>query len=209
MSLHLWWLFVAAVFLLSGTPGPNMLHILSRSVAIGVRRSLVAMLGTILALVAVLAASAAGLSTVLMALPGAFEVLRFIGAAYLVYLGVKSWRGGAAPAAPDLDAPARAVGAGKVFAGGFMVCASNPKLLLFATAFLPQFVDAAEPAAPQFAILVATFAAIELFWLLVYAICGKTLARHLAKPALRRAFNRLTGSVFVGFGALLLRLKPS
>ena len=48
-----------------------------------------------------------------------------------------------------------------------MVCASNPKLLLFATAFLPQFVDAAEPAAPQFAILVATFAAIELFWLLV------------------------------------------
>ena len=75
MSLHLWWLFVAAVFLLSGTPGPNMLHILSRSVAIGVRRSLVAMLGTILALAAVLAASAAGLSTVLMALPGAFEVV--------------------------------------------------------------------------------------------------------------------------------------
>ncbi len=207
MSPHLWWLFVVAVFLLSGTPGPNMLHILARSVALGVRRSLVAMLGTLVALVSVLAASAAGLSTLLMALPGAFDVLRLVGVAYLVYLGVKSWRGDAVPATADA-APVAAPTRRKLFVGGFMVCASNPKLLLFASAFLPQFVDAAEPAAPQFAILVATFAAIELFWLLVYAVCGKTLARHLGKPALRRAFNRLTGGIFVAFGALLLRLKP-
>lgn len=208
MSPHLWGLFVAAVFLLSGTPGPNMLHILARSVAVGVRRSLVAMFGTLLALVSVLAASAAGLSTLLMALPGAFEALRLIGVAYLVYLGVRSWRGDAVPA-PDADAPpGPGLTPAKLFAGGFMVCASNPKLLLFAAAFLPQFVDPAEPAAPQFAILVATFAAIELFWLLVYALCGKTLARHLGKPKLRTAFNRLTGGVFLAFGALLLRFKP-
>lgn len=206
MSLHLWGLFVAAVFLLSGTPGPNMLHILARSVAVGVRRSLMAMLGTLVALVLVLAASAAGLSTVLMAMPGAFEALRLFGVAYLVYLGVKSWRGDAIPALPDAASPA--LPAARLFNGGFMVCASNPKLLLFATAFLPQFVNAAEPTAPQFAILVATFAAIELFWLMVYAACGKGLARHLGKPALRRAFDRLAGTVFIGFGALLLRFKP-
>ena len=209
MSVHVWWLFVAAVFLLSGTPGPNMLHILSRSVTLGVRRSLAAMCGCVLALVSVLAASAAGLSTVLMALPGAFEVLRVIGAAYLVYLGLKSWFADTALPRIDAAAPVRAVSPGKVFAGGFAVCASNPKLILFAAAFLPQFVDPAEPSTPQFAILVATFAAIELFWLSVYALCGKSLARHLARPNLRRAFNRLTGGIFIGFSALLLNLKTS
>ncbi|SBW11233.1 LysE type translocator family protein [uncultured Alphaproteobacteria bacterium] len=207
MSLHLLSLFVAAVFLLSGTPGPNMLHILARSVALGVRRALIAMAGVLLALIAVLAASAAGLSAVLMALPGAFEILRFVGVAYLVHLGIRSWRGGTVAIASDA-APAPAPTSRKIFAGGFFVCASNPKLLLFATAFLPQFVDPAEPAAMQFAILVATFAAIELFWMLVYALGGKGLARHLGSPRLRTAFNRVTGGVFVAFGALLLRLKP-
>lgn len=209
MSVQVWWLFVAAVFLLSGTPGPNMLHILSRSVTLGVRRSLAAMAGCILALVLVLAASAAGLSTVLMALPGAFDALRVIGAGYLVYLGLRSWFSEAALPRPDAAPSARAVSPGAVFAGGFAVCASNPKLILFAAAFLPQFVDPAEPGAPQFAILVATFAAIELFWLSVYALCGKSLAHRLARPTLRRAFNRLTGGIFIGFGALLLRLKSS
>ncbi len=209
MSVHVWWLFVAAVFLLSGTPGPNMLHILSRSVALGVRRSLAAMAGCILALVLVLAASAAGLSTVLMALPGAFDALRVIGAAYLVYLGLKSWFSDTTLPRVDAGAPSRTVSSGAVFAGGFAVCASNPKLILFAAAFLPQFVNPAEPGAPQFAILVATFAAIELFWLSVYALCGKSLAHHLARPSLRRTFNRLTGGIFIGFSALLLNLKAS
>ncbi len=209
MSVHVWWLFVAAVFLLSGTPGPNMLHILSRSVTLGVRRSIAAMAGCVLALVLVLAASAAGLSTVLMALPGAFEVLRAVGAAYLVYLGLKSWFADSTPPHVDPDAPARTVSTRAIFAGGFAVCASNPKLILFAAAFLPQFVNPAEPSAPQFAILVATFAAIELFWLSVYALCGKSLAHHLARPNLRRTFNRLTGGIFIGFSALLLNLKAS
>lgn len=209
MSVHVWWLFVAAVFLLSGTPGPNMLHILSRSVTIGVRRSLAAMAGCILALVLVLATSAAGLSTVLMALPGAFDALRVIGAGYLVYLGLKSWFSDTTLPQVDTAAPSRTVSPGKVFAGGFAVCASNPKLILFAAAFLPQFVNPAEPSAPQFAILVATFAAIELFWLSVYALCGKSLSHHLARPNLRRTFNRLTGGIFIGFSALLLNLKAS
>jgi len=92
MTLHTWWLFTAAVFLLSGTPGPNMLHILSRSVELGLRRSVAAMAGCLLALILILAASAAGLTTLLLALPGAFEVLRYAGVAYLVYLGIKAWR---------------------------------------------------------------------------------------------------------------------
>ena len=85
-----------------------------------------------------------------------------------------------------------------------MIGISNPKLLLFAAAFLPQFVDRGSPQAPQFAILVVTFAVVESFWYGVYAMCGRTLARHLRRPALRRGFDRATGGIFIGFGAALL-----
>ncbi|WP_380780667.1 LysE family translocator [Sphingomonas sp. R86520] len=211
MTLHLWWLFVVAVFLLSGTPGPNMLHVMTRSVAFGARRSVAAMAGCLTALVLVLAASAAGVSALLAAWPQVFDALRYAGVAYLIFLGIKAWRG----AGSLIDVGAGwgegglpvTLSARRLFRGGFVIAISNPKLLLFAAAFLPQFVDRASPQAPQFAILVATFAVIESFWYAVYAAGGRTLARHLTRPALRRAFDRATGAIFVGFGLALLRVR--
>lgn len=204
MTLHNWWLFAAAVFLLAGTPGPNMLHILSRSVAYGVRRSVAAMAGCLLALILVLAASAAGLSTLLRAVPGAFEVLRWGGAAYLLYLGIRAWRADGAPVDVGPGELPRSHSAAHLFRGGFAIGISNPKLILFAAAFLPQFVSARAPQAPQFAILVATFAVIESLWYGVYALGGRQLARRLRRPATRAVFDRVTGVLFIGFGAALL-----
>ncbi|MEG8015854.1 LysE family translocator [Sphingomonas sp. 22R3R2A-7] len=204
MTLHLWWLFVVAVFLLCGTPGPNMLHVMTRSVAFGARRSIAAMAGCLCALVLVLAASAAGVSALLAAWPRVFDALRYAGVAYLVLLGIKAWRGAGAPVDVGSDALPVAASARRLFRGGFVIGISNPKLLLFAAAFLPQFVDRGSPQAPQFAILVVTFAVVESFWYGVYAMCGRTLARHLRRPALRRGFDRATGGIFIGFGAALL-----
>ncbi len=204
MTLHLWWLFVVAVFLLCGTPGPNMLHVMTRSVAFGARRSIAAMAGCLCALVLVLAASAAGVSALLAAWPRVFDALRYAGVAYLVFLGIKAWRGAGAPVDVGSDALPVAASARRLFRGGFVIGVSNPKLLLFAAAFLPQFVDRGSPQAPQFAILVVTFAVVESFWYGVYAMCGRTLARHLRRPALRRGFDRATGGIFIGFGAALL-----
>lgn len=204
MTLHLWWLFVVAVFLLCGTPGPNMLHVMTRSVAFGARRSIAAMAGCLCALVLVLAASAAGLSALLAAWPRVFDALRYAGVAYLVFLGIKAWRGAGAPVDVGSDALPVAASARRLFRGGLVIGISNPKLLLFAAAFLPQFVDRGAPQAPQFAILVVTFAVVESFWYGVYAMCGRTLARHLRRPALRRGFDRATGGIFIGFGAALL-----
>jgi threonine/homoserine/homoserine lactone efflux protein len=204
MTLHLWWLFVVAVFLLCGTPGPNMLHVMTRSVAFGARRSIAAMAGCLCALVLVLAASAAGVSALLAAWPRVFDALRYAGVAYLVFLGIKAWRGAGAPVDVGSDALPVAASARRLFRGGFVIGISNPKLLLFAAAFLPQFVDRGSPQAPQFAILVVTFAVVESFWYGVYAMCGRTLARHLRRPALRRGFDRATGGIFIGFGAALL-----
>lgn len=208
MNLRTWWLFFATVFVLSGTPGPNMLHVMTRSVSFGVRRSVLAMSGCLAAVLLVLIASATGLGAILQASPQVFEVLRYLGAAYLVWLGIKAWRSEEAPldvGQPDARASASNL---QLFRGGLLIGLSNPKLLLFAAAFFPQFVDQARPQWPQFALLVATFAACELFWYAVYGLGGGSLRRHLARPALRRWFDRLAASIFVGFGVLLLRFRP-
>ncbi len=207
MTLHAWWLFVVAVFLLCGTPGPNMLHVMTRSIAFGARRSVAAMAGCLTALVIVLAASAAGVSALLAAWPRVFDALRYAGVAYLIFLGIKAWRGAGSPIDLGGDTLPESWSARRLFRGGFAIGISNPKLLLFAAAFLPQFVDRASPQAPQFAILVVTFAVVESFWYGVYAAGGRTLARSLTRPALRRAFDRVTGAIFVGFGLALLRVR--
>jgi threonine/homoserine/homoserine lactone efflux protein len=207
MTLHAWWLFAVAVFLLCGTPGPNMLHVMTRSIAFGARRSLAAMAGCLTALVLVLAASAAGVSALLAAWPRVFDALRYAGVAYLIFLGIKAWRGAGSPIDVGSDSLPVSWSAARLFRGGFAIGISNPKLLLFAAAFLPQFIDRGSPQAPQFAILVATFAVVESFWYGVYAAGGRTLARYLTRPALRRAFDRVTGAIFIGFGLALLRVR--
>jgi threonine/homoserine/homoserine lactone efflux protein len=207
MTLHAWWLFAVAVFLLCGTPGPNMLHIMTRSIAFGARRSMAAMAGCLSALVLVLAASAAGVSALLAAWPRVFDALRYAGVAYLIFLGIKAWRGAGSPLDVGSDSLPATWSAARLFRGGFAIGISNPKLLLFAAAFLPQFIDNASPRVPQFAILVATFAVVESFWYGVYAAGGRTLARSLTRPALRRAFDRMTGVIFIGFGLALLRVR--
>lgn len=204
MTLHAWTVFLVAVILLCGTPGPNMLHVMTRSMTFGARRSLAAMAGCLTALVLVLAASAAGVAALLTASPRVFDALRYAGVAYLIVLGIKAWRGAGGPVDLGADTLPRTMSAARLFRGGFVIGISNPKLLLFAAAFLPQFVNRAAPQGPQFAILVVTFAVVESLWYAVYAMSGRTLARHLTRPALRRAFDRATGAVFVGFGLALL-----
>ena len=206
IDLHNWLLFVGTVFVLSGTPGPNMLHVMTRSIALGARRSTATMAGCLTALVLVLTASAAGMGAVLAASPRLFAVLRYAGVAYLLYLGVKAWRAPVADAgAPPLQVPGGS--ALRLYRGGMVIALSNPKLLLFAAAFLPQFVDQRAPAVPQFAILIATFAIIEIFWMSCYALGGQSIARLLTRPARQRGLNRLTGGIFAGFGILLLTSK--
>jgi threonine/homoserine/homoserine lactone efflux protein len=212
MSLHTWWLFIATVFVVSAIPGPNMLLVMTHAAQHGLRRSGATMAGCMLAMVLMLSVSAAGLGVFLAAWPTMFNTLRMIGAAYLVYLGIKAWR---APvdeaAAGQVDALAASTRTGRsraaLFRNGFLVAGSNPKALLFAAALLPQFIDAAQPKLPQFGVLVASFAVIEASWYLVYAGFGTRIGSRLKSRSIARAFNRLTGGVFVGFGAMLALVR--
>lgn len=205
MTLSTWWLFIIMTFVVSATPGPNMLYVMSTSARHGVNAAVVAMAGCMTALLAMMSISAAGLGALLHTFPTVFEVLRLAGAAYLAYLGVKCWRAPVSDVTDDGASPAAMPTAqwGAIYRQGFLVAASNPKAILFAAAFFPQFIHPEAAKLPQFAILLATFSVIEVAWYFVYAVSGKSLAVYLRRATVMRAFNRVTGGVFIGFAGLM------
>lgn len=213
MSLHTWWLFVMMTFVVSATPGPNMLLVMSTSARDGLRAAIVNMAGCMTSLMLMLGLSAAGLGALLQAFPAVFDGLRLLGAAYLAYLGVQCWRSPVeepSGAEPTATAPASGTTGSSMwtqYRQGALVAASNPKAILFAAAFFPQFLNPEAAQLPQFGILLSTFAVVEVAWYFVYAASGKQLANYLRRASVMRAFNRLTGGVFVGFAALMAAAK--
>jgi threonine/homoserine/homoserine lactone efflux protein len=208
MSLHTWWLFVLMTFVVSATPGPNMLLVLSHSARFGLRRAIATMVGCMTSLLAMMSVSAAGLGALLQMFPAVFDALRLAGAGYLAYLGVKSWRSQVVePSLEQSSVVAPEMKSTALFRQGMLVAASNPKAILFAVAFLPQFINPQNVQLPQFAILLATFAVIEVSWYFVYAVSGKGLAVYLERASVLRIFNRVTGGAFIGFAAMMAAVR--
>ena len=207
MTLQTWWLYLGAVVLIACTPGPNVLYVTTRSIRFGFGAAMTGMAGCLLALAVMLAGSIAGVSAFMLAVPTAFEVLKYAGAAYLIFLGIQMWR---APVdfEPLATSPRGTASRVALFRGGFLIGISNPKLLIFAAAFFPQFIAPSAPWAPQFALLAATFLAVESFFYVTYALSGRRLATQLMRGAWQRRFNRVGGVIFAGFGCALLRYRP-
>ena len=188
------WLFIVMTFFVSGSPGPNMLLIMATSARHGLRAAISAMSGCMTALLVMMGISTVGLGAVLQVFPFVFDDLRLAVAAYLAYLGVQCWR------TPSGQTNANASDTAFV-RQGFWVALSNPKAILFAAAFFPQFINPQADKLPQFALLLATFVVIEVSWYFIYAVSGQWLSTYLQRPSVMQGFNRLTGSVFVGFAA--------
>jgi len=207
MTLHTYGLYLAAVLLISATPGPNIFYVTTRSIRFGFGPAMLAMTGCLLALALMLTASVAGVSAFMLAVPTAFEVLKVAGAAYLIFLGIQTWR---APVA-DLHTPAsprETASRWSHFRGGFLVGISNPKLLVFAAAFFPQFITRGAPWIPQFGLLVATFLFVEATAYVTVASSARGLSRYLVQASWQRRINRMSGAIFAGFGCALLRYRP-
>ena len=209
MTLQTFWLYLGAVVLISATPGPNVLFVTTRSIRFGFGPAMIGMSGCLLALTMILTASVAGVSAFMLAVPAAFEALKYAGAAYLIFLGIQAWRAPVADVAEDIAPSRRETGSRwSHFRGGFLCGISNPKLLVFAAAFFPQFIAENAPWGPQFALLVATFLAVEASTYIMLGLSARGLARYLNQAVWQRRLNRLSGVIFAGFGCALLRYRP-
>lgn len=157
MSEYVFGAFVLACIVLAITPGPSMAMFIANSASHGTRAGLLTVLGNSAGLALLVAAATLGMSSVMAFVAEWFDLIRWIGAAYLVWLGVTrlraAWRTG------SLDAPPAAE-RGRWFWRGFAVSLSNPKVLLFLGAFFPQFLDPGAPIGPQLALLGVTFVAV-------------------------------------------------
>ncbi len=209
MSLETWITFLIACIAICGTPGPNMLQVMTSGARHGFSRATATMAGCLLAVLLVIGLSIAGLGAALAALPQAFDVLRVAGAAYLIYLGVKAW---CAPVVEVQEENARFIGNAQpymLFRQGLLVGLSNPKLILFAAAFFPQFINPHAPKLPQCSVLLGTFVTVEVSWYITYALGGRSLSRYLHKARAQRLFNKISGGLFTVFGLMLLKFRAA
>lgn len=206
MTFSTWFLYVAAVLILTVTPGPSVLLCVSTSVQHGPRRAMLASLGSTSAIASIMLLSMLGLGTILAASEALFTMLKWLGAACLAYLGIASLLSKASSIAVP-DTSMQVVSARALFGRGVLVGASNPKAFLFFGALFPQFINPSEPQAVQFVILGATFIFFELFWLSMYAATAAKARHWLQKPHRATMFNRATGAVFLLAAGLLATTK--
>ena len=188
-------LFALATFLLTVTPGPGVLYVTARSLSQGRRAGFASMFGIESGEVVWLAAAATGVAAVLSASTQALDVLRFAGAAYLIYLGVQRWRELDRPATP---APARL---GRIFAQGFVTQLVNPKVAVFFIAFLPQFLNPSAPIALQVLVLGVVYVAVALVVDTSYVLAASAVAgRFMGSRIGQRRSGRIAAGTYVVLG---------
>ncbi|MDL4862114.1 LysE family translocator [Halomonas elongata] len=203
LNLSLLSVFVPTFLLVSLTPGMCMTLAMVLGMTQGVRRTLWMMLGELAGVGLVAVASGAGVATLMLRQPELFAVFKWLGGAYLIYLGVMMWRSRGRMAVPDeLGSQARA-GRRELAVQGFVTAVANPKGWAFFVALLPPFLDASRPLAGQLAVLVALILTIEFLALVTYATGGQTLRHLLGQSRNVRLLNRIAGTLMVGVGIWL------
>lgn len=201
--------FLPVAGLLVITPGPDMALITKNALTRGRQGALATALGIESGLLVWTAASVLGITAVIRASDTAFTILRFAGAAYLVYLGVTALlalRAAARARATSQEAPAgrsAAPAAGSPFRQGLLSNVFNPKIVLFFTSLIPQFVTPEGSYVAQTALLAGIFMAMGLVWLLTYAWFASAASALLRRPRVNKVLSATTGCVLIGFGAAL------
>ena len=204
MSLDTWLIYLLAAMGLSLSPGPNGLLALTHGALHGRRKALYTICGGALGFVIVIALSMFGIGALLQTSLLWLTVLKWLGGAYLVWLGIQVWR--SPPIGLDLSAGApRHAAARRMFRQGALSALTNPKALLFFAAFLPQFIDPARSLVLQFVVMAGTFAVVEMATELLIAGFAHRISPWLQRVG--RRFNQACGGVFMAIG-VALPLRP-
>lgn len=205
MGLDLFLAFIAATLLLCILPGPVVTWLVACGIRGGPGASLTGLAGTTSAIIVHMCLLLAGLAPLLAAMGTYMEVLKLIGAAYLIWIGIAAFR---APIIdPALPATVLPDSKARLFRRGFLIGVTNPKPLAFYAAFFPQFLNPAEPAAPQLLLLAITFVVVAILSDGTYALAAGRLAPYLKGQRAQRISNRIAGTVLVASGAALALVR--
>lgn len=199
MALHTWLLYLAAVLGLSLSPGPNGLLALTHGAVHGWRKATFTISGGAIGFIIVIALSMFGIGALLQASAQALTVLKWVGGAYLVWLGIQVWR--SPPVGMHPEDAAQATTGRAMFMQGGLCAVTNPKVLLFFTAFLPGFIDPERPLLTQFFIIAGTFAGVEFVTEMLIAGMAQRINAWLARVGKR--FNQVCGGIIASIGVAL------
>ena len=203
-----YWLYLLTEAALSLSPGPAVMLVIAYGLTHGARRSLAAALGVLSANALYFAVSATALGAVLVASKPFFLTVRWLGAFYLVYIGISAILGRASPIAASSTAGC-ARSTGSIYLSGFTLQLANPKTLIFFVAILPQFVDPALPVGAQMLWLAAGSIVPELLILSGYGYLASRVAHIATDPRYARITDRVAGVLVLGAAALVLTLAPT
>jgi threonine/homoserine/homoserine lactone efflux protein len=204
MTTQAWLMYLALVIVATATPGPAVLFITTNSALHGVRKAVFAALGNIVGLFCLGGIAVTGLGTILQASELVFNVVRYAGAVYLIYLGLKLvFRQNAELIASENRSIAGDISSRKIFFQALAVALSNPKAIVFLTALFPQFIDVNESLPTQFCLLIATLMFFSFAFLMLYAFLAQKAKKWLKKTAGMNGLSKTSGAIFIAFGVLL------
>jgi len=204
MTIESWIIYLALVTAATVTPGPAVLFIVTNSTLYGWKKSTYIAFGNIIGLFCLGIIAITGLGTILKTSIAFFNILKYAGSAYLVYLGLRLifQKHYSLPVIKNKTGTTD-ISSQKLFFQALAVAISNPKAIVFLTALFPQFINIEETLIPQFSMLIATLMFFSFFFLMSYALLALRIKNWLNKSERIKFFNRASGSIFIGFGLLL------
>ncbi len=202
MSFDVWLAFFAACWVISLSPGAGAIASMSSGLQFGFLRGYWNVIGLQIALAIQILIVAAGVGAILTASELAFNLIKWFGVAYLVYLAIKQWQ----QKPSEIDAEQQAVKTFNplaIITKGFLVNISNPKAIVFILAVLPQFIDPAKSLVPQYSLMMITMIAVDMIVMAGYTCLAAKVLLFLKTPRQQRILNRSFASMFVGAASLL------
>jgi threonine/homoserine/homoserine lactone efflux protein len=207
MDMQLWLTFVAATVVLLMIPGPTIILVLTYALTQGRKVAVASAAGVALGDLIAMTASLVGLGALVLTSATLFTVIKWVGAVYLVWMGIGMIRSAGQSLLPSANAPV--LPAGRIFSNAALVTALNPKSIVFFIAFVPQFVRPEQPLLLQFVVLIATFVGLAFLNALAYALLADRLRGTIRKPAVLGWMTRAGGAVLITMGVATATLRKA
>lgn len=204
VSIQSWTLYLTLVFIATATPGPAVLFATTNSLLYGWRKTVFAALGNIFGLFILGLIAITGLGAILKTSAVIYSAVKLLGAAYLIYLGIKLLFNRDDKVNGTTSKPVTTnISTHRLFLQAFGIAVTNPKAIVFLTALFPQFINTNSSLLPQFSVLILTLMSSSFFFLVLYSIIACKAKGWLSNPGRNRMVNKASGSLFIGFGILL------